>query len=514
MPLNSSNNSGEVTDLLIGLVVETALVGAKLVVGVYLINFMFRKLKVALGTGDGNDAQQQQFLKKLAERLGRPEVQNITFDKHEIQILTNVIGANEIDTTFADIGGLDAELEEVRDNVILPIVLWSKFQNAKSIASFPCGMLLYGNPGTGKSLTAKAIAREAGATFISIKASTLMDKYVGESDKLVTALFSVARKLSPSIIFIDEIDTMLSKRDSSSNSGHQGMASMQGVFFQEWDGLRADTNTTTSSSMQSQTQQPVAARSGGTTPTISLKQQQQQQRVQSLAAAAASGGGHAPVIVLGATNRPADLDKAFLRRLPVQIKIRDPTTRDRLSIFKAQLRREKLAQDVDLQMMAEATNGMTGSDIKEIIRVAALQRLKSVALVPHSSSSSSTTTSNASAAGAGPLTVSSTAMALASDALEDIRPLNREDFLVALTRRNNAVREVNKFSNDIFQQDVDESPAGRQARQQQEEVMALLAHLNNSSGSLKPKSQTKNSGDSSDSDEDNNADVKCDNTPL
>ena len=115
---------------------------------------------------------------------------------------------------------------------------------------------------------------ECAATFISIKASTVMDKWFGESDKLVSALFSLGRKLAPSIIFIDEIETLLKKRDGSDGSLSSAFHSMQGTFLAEWDGL--------------------------------------------------SSSSAAPVVVLGATNRPMDLDKAFLRRMPVSIKMVPP----------------------------------------------------------------------------------------------------------------------------------------------------------------------------------------------
>ena len=106
-----------------------------------------------------------------------------------------------------------------------------------------------------------------------------MDKWVGETDKFITAIFSLARKLAPSVIFMDEVETLLKKRGGDQSS--QVMNSAQGVFLSEWDGL---TTTNSSSSLLLS----------------------------------------APVVVLGATNRPMDLDKAFLRRMPVQIKTKVP----------------------------------------------------------------------------------------------------------------------------------------------------------------------------------------------
>eukprot|EP01034_Spumella_vulgaris_P040052 gene40052-49525_t len=130
--------------------------------------------------------------KGLAKRLNRPDVESMDFDNYEMKIMTDVIGCDEIDVSFADIGGMDAQLEDIYK-------FYSQFE---TISTCPTGVLLYGAPGTGKSLTAKAIAKEAGATFISIKASTILNKWFGESDKLVAALFRLGRKLAPSIIFI------------------------------------------------------------------------------------------------------------------------------------------------------------------------------------------------------------------------------------------------------------------------------------------------------------------------
>jgi ATPase family AAA domain-containing protein 1 len=187
--------------------------------------------------------------KALAKRLHRPEIETMSFDRYETRLLNEVLGPNEIDVSFKDIGGMDNELADVRDNLVLPIQLWRDVKLSKMF-SCPTGVLLYGLPGTGKSMTAKAIAKgkqlycrvicscfsashrlscsffctEAGAAFLNIKSSSIMDKYVGESDKIVSAIFKLARKLAPSVIFIDEIETVLRKRDSMS---FQGSTTMQ-----------------------------------------------------------------------------------------------------------------------------------------------------------------------------------------------------------------------------------------------------------------------------------------------
>jgi SpoVK/Ycf46/Vps4 family AAA+-type ATPase len=205
--------------------------GASLYITWRMVSFALK------GNEDGSNKEAK---KDLAKRLKRPEIELLDFSKHEQHYFNHIIGPGDIDSSFNDIGGLESELEDVKENVILPIRVWNRFKSFKGFTTCPTGVLLYGLPGTGKSLIAKAIAKgrsphrvsmllaftllltlshallEANATFINVKASVLMDKYLGESDKLASALFSLGRKLAPTIIFLDEVDTILRKRDSSS----------------------------------------------------------------------------------------------------------------------------------------------------------------------------------------------------------------------------------------------------------------------------------------------------------
>lgn len=171
---------------------------------------------------------------------------------------------------------------------------------------------------------------ESGATFLNIKASSILDKWLGETDHLVTAMFKLARKLGPSVIFIDEIETLLKSRSGASSS--PGITSMQGVFLSEWDGLVVNRNDL---------DQPTA-----------------------------------PVVVLGATNRPNDLDAAFLRRMPVKIQTKMPNEQDRVAILKALLKDEILDADVDLGDIAIKTENYSGSDLRELVRIATLRQAK------------------------------------------------------------------------------------------------------------------------------------------
>jgi ATPase family AAA domain-containing protein 1 len=116
-----------------------------------------------------------------------------------------------MNVTFADIGGLESQITSLRETVIYPLTHPHLFTSS-SLLSAPKGVLLYGPPGCGKSMLAKALAKESGATFMNISVSMLTSKWYGESNKLVHAMFGLAQRLKPCIIFIDEIDCFLRER--------------------------------------------------------------------------------------------------------------------------------------------------------------------------------------------------------------------------------------------------------------------------------------------------------------
>lgn len=193
-------------------------------VSLYVSNKALNTLKSLLEQQSADPVAMAAAKSALAKRLRRPEVETMDFDPYELKIIPEVVGAEEITSGFNDVGGLEDAIDEVKDNVVLPLQIWKYHKSYATISPCPAGVLLYGPPGTGKSLIAKAIAKEAGATFISIKASSILDKFVGESEKLALAIFKLGRKLAPSIIFIDEIETLLQKRSSD---GHHVMNSVQ-----------------------------------------------------------------------------------------------------------------------------------------------------------------------------------------------------------------------------------------------------------------------------------------------
>nr|CAB3469001.1 unnamed protein product [Digitaria exilis] len=154
---------------------------------------------------DPNRAASQkaaQQKKEIAKRLGRPLVSTTPY---EDVIACDVINPDSIDVEFDSIGGLDHVKQALYELVILPLRRPELFTFGK-LLSPQKGVLLYGPPGTGKTMLAKAIARESGAVFINVRISNLMSKWFGDAQKLVAAVFSLAHKLQPAIIFIDEVD--------------------------------------------------------------------------------------------------------------------------------------------------------------------------------------------------------------------------------------------------------------------------------------------------------------------
>ena len=174
--------------------------------------------------------------------LGMKQMHPLT--EHEEQIATELILPGDIKETFESIGGLDGIINSLQESVIAPLCFPELFNGAAgseksvlgngsapgsaSLLGAPKGVLLYGPPGTGKTMLAKALAKESGATFINLHVSTLTNKWFGESNKLVAALFSLARKLQPSIIFIDEIDSFMRERGSGD---HEVTGMMKAEFM-------------------------------------------------------------------------------------------------------------------------------------------------------------------------------------------------------------------------------------------------------------------------------------------
>jgi proteasome regulatory subunit len=227
-----------------------------------------------------------------------------------------VSGAEVIDkpdTTYESIGGLKAQMVELREAVEDPLLRPELYK--KVGIEPPKGVLLVGPPGTGKTLMAKAVANATQATFIRMVGSELVQKYIGEGARLVRELFDLAKNKAPSIIFIDELDSVGAKRLDGSTSGDREVQRTLMQLLAELDGF---------------------------TPTSEIK-------------------------IIGATNRPDILDDALLRpgRFDRVIDIGLPDTEGRREIFRIHMKRMSL-KDVNIDALASATEGGSGAEIKSI----------------------------------------------------------------------------------------------------------------------------------------------------
>ncbi|MGA3359744.1 MAG: proteasome-activating nucleotidase [Halobacteriota archaeon] len=228
-----------------------------------------------------------------------------------------VYGMEIIETptvSYDDIGGLDAQIQELRETVELPLLKPELFERVG--IEPPKGVLLYGAPGTGKTLLAKAVAKHTESVFIRIVGSELVQKYIGEGARLVRELFEMAREKAPSIIFIDELDAIGAKRLDSATSGDREVQRTLMQLLAEMDGFE----------------------------------------------------NRGDVKIIGATNRSDILDPALLRpgRFDRLIDIPLPTYEARVEIVKIHTSGMNLAQEIDAEKIAKLTDGASGADIKAI----------------------------------------------------------------------------------------------------------------------------------------------------
>ncbi|XP_026322758.1 ATPase family AAA domain-containing protein 1-B-like [Hyposmocoma kahamanoa] len=267
-------------------------------------------------------------LRKVSCRAGLSGRQSLQLDKlsdHEMIIASQLVVPDEITVNWKDIAGLDHLIQELRETVILPIQKRKLFADSR-LTQPPKGVLLHGPPGCGKTLIAKATAKEANMSFINLDVSLLTDKWYGETQKLAAAVFSLAVKLQPCIVFIDEIESFLRTR---TQHDHEATAMMKTQFMSLWDGLITDPTCT--------------------------------------------------VIIMGATNRPQDLDKAIQRRMPSTFHVPMPNAAQRERILQLILKAEPIANDIDFGRLAMATEGFSGSDLHELCRQAAVYRVRDMA---------------------------------------------------------------------------------------------------------------------------------------
>ncbi len=230
---------------------------------------------------------------------------------------------NVPNVTYEDIGGLKRELRLVREMIELPLKHPELFQRLG--IDPPKGVLLYGPPGTGKTLIAKAVANEVDAHFISISGPEIMSKYYGESEQRLREIFEEAKENAPSIIFIDEIDSIAPKREEVTGEVERRVVAQLLTLM---DGLEA----------------------------------------------------RGDVIVIGATNRPDAIDPALRRpgRFDREIEIGVPDREGRKEILEIHTRNMPLADDVDLDQLADLTVGFVGADLAALCKEAAMHALRRV----------------------------------------------------------------------------------------------------------------------------------------
>ena len=226
---------------------------------------------------------------------------------------------------FDDIVGMKEMKKILYEIIVVPTIRPDLFTGIRKPQR---GILLFGPPGTGKTMIAKAIASECQSTFFNISASSLTSKWVGESEKTVKSLFKLAYKKVPSIIFIDEIDSILSKRSENENEATKRLKT---EFLIQFDGLGSNAN--------------------------------------------------ARLLVIAATNRPMDLDEALLRRLPKRVYCGPLDEEGRFEFIKKVINRvETNLSDKDIQDIAKITNGYSNSDLKELCKEAAFQPVRELTM--------------------------------------------------------------------------------------------------------------------------------------
>mgnify|MGYP003177560233 FL=1 len=240
----------------------------------------------------------------------------MSFGKSRAKILNPT---DKTKVTFNDVAGVDEEKEELEEIVEF---LKNPRKFTEMGARIPKGVLLVGQPGTGKTLLAKAVAGEAGVPFFIISGSDFVEMFVGVGASRVRDLFEEAKKKAPCIVFIDEIDAVGRQRGAGLGGGHDEREQTLNQLLVEMDGFSANEG----------------------------------------------------VIVLAATNRPDVLDKALLRpgRFDRQIVVSQPDVKAREEILEVHSRKKKLAPDVDLKTIAKNTSGFSGADLENVLNEAAL----------------------------------------------------------------------------------------------------------------------------------------------
>lgn len=294
------------------------------VLGVYVSTKIIKRiLDPNADSRDRSRARREAIVSRLLH-TGVPAEALKTMSPSEEVLLGDLVFPEDISSSFESVGGLSETKETLRELIIYPLIYPDVYAqpSSSSLLAPPKGVLLYGPPGTGKTLLAKALAKESGANFLALSPSSLLSKWFGDTEALARAVFSLARRVQPTIIFIDEIDGLFRERSSQEHEAHKNL---KAEFMQLWDGLTTDEGR---------------------------------------------------VIVLGATNRPYDVDPAILRRMPRPFEVPLPGPPQRADILRKILSEVDLAEPFDYDMVARVTEGYSGSDLKELCRAAMMHPVR------------------------------------------------------------------------------------------------------------------------------------------
>lgn len=321
------------------LILTLTKLGFSALISYYITSWLFDKMNDQIV---GQNNKQRKAMENILKKSGKLK-KNQKLTAHEAKLATQLllkIEGQEVCGDFSDVGfqclgGLGKEIALIKECIMEPIQskgLLKRIDGDKELSanlkhySPTSGLLLYGPPGTGKTALVKALSVEINIPFLHIEISSIMDKYLGESNKYVSAIFSLARKLAPVIVFIDEVDALLGIR---MDAHHEMSNQVKSQFLSEWDGL--------------------------------------------------DSGNH-EIILVGATNRPYSIDPAVLRRFTTKVQIPMPVEAQLEEIFKIKLRdhdTSAINQTMWTQIAKLSVHyKFTGADVKEVCKFLARTKIK------------------------------------------------------------------------------------------------------------------------------------------